>query len=138
MARPRTPTAVLESRGAFVKHPERKRQREGEPEPSGPMSQPPSHLSAAEKKVWNELAGKLAPGVAGNSDETAFEVLVCLVANYRKRNRLGLPCVVGELSAMNQLFGRFAMTPVDRGKVKVDVGKKPPKADPLSEFTTLQ
>jgi hypothetical protein len=44
MARPRTPTNVLEIRGAFKKHPERKRE---DPEPAGELGEPPRSSSRA-------------------------------------------------------------------------------------------
>jgi hypothetical protein len=133
MPQPRVPTALLEARGGFLKHPERKRERADEPEPTGCLGTSPSYLGKYEKKVWEELSSKLAPGVAANSDEAAFEVLVCLVARFRKNQKKRLPPVVGELAAMNKLFTQFAMTPADRSRVKATT-KKAKGDDPLADF----
>ena len=55
MTRTRTPTAVLELRGAFAKHPERKREREGEPRPTTLLGDPPATLTLGEKAAWQEM-----------------------------------------------------------------------------------
>jgi len=107
MPQPRVPTAMLEAKGSFLKHPERRRARDAEPKPR-PFGQAPPNLGKDEKRVWDELTGKLQPGVAGDSDETAFEVLVCLVVNFRRRRESRLPEVVGELAQMNKLFTQLA------------------------------
>lgn len=133
MPRVRVPTAILDSRGAFVKHPERRAARKNEPVPTQDLGGPPKHLRAAEKKVWTELSAKLAPGVAANSDETAFEVLVCLLVRFRSSQRKKDDPVVGEVAQMNKLFAQFAMTPADRTRVNVKAGTKKPN-DSLEEF----
>jgi len=112
----RKPTAILERSGAFAKNPQRKRARANEPIPR-PFGNCPAHLSSTDKKIWAELFAKLQPGVAGDSDEMAFEVLVCLVGNFRHREKLQLPQVIGEVSQMNLLFSKFGMTPADRSRV---------------------
>lgn len=132
MARPRTPTETLVAKGSFLRHPERKRARSSEPIPR-PFGEAPKHLGKDEKKVWNELSQKLQPGVAGDSDETAFEVLVCLVVNFRRRRKSRLPEVVGELAQMNKLFVQFGMTPADRSRVSASPGEEK-KNDPWSKL----
>ena len=119
MPQPRVPTAELEARGSFRAHPERKAKRKNEPRPSGPLCDPPAWLSKAQRQEWAYLASRMPEGVASNWDETAFEVLVCLVVSFRHRQKLGLPVVVGELTAMNRLFTQFGMTPADRSRVSV-------------------
>jgi hypothetical protein len=56
MSRPRTPTAVLELRGAFKAYPERARERAGEPRPTEPLGEPPGRLKSHEKAAWREMA----------------------------------------------------------------------------------
>src|SRR5690348_16313859 len=99
MARPRTATAILEAKGSYLRNPGRRQARALEPVPK-PFGAAPEHLHEEEKATWSEISAKLQPGVAGASDEAAFEVLCCLVVNFRRRVRLNLPHVVGELSAM--------------------------------------
>lgn len=60
MSRPRTSTAILESRGAFVHNPGRKVARTNEPRPTGTLGRPPKYLADNEKKIWRELA-RIAP-----------------------------------------------------------------------------
>src|SRR2546428_6127843 len=84
MSRRRIATSVLEARGAFLKHPERRAARMNEPNPTGELGPPPTHMSAAHRKIWRELASTTPPGVLTNCDRWAFEILVCLMAKFRK------------------------------------------------------
>ena len=68
MTRPRTPTQILQTRGSFLRHPERKRAREGEPKPDAPLGDPPAELDREHKSVWRKVAAKIPPGVASNCD----------------------------------------------------------------------
>jgi hypothetical protein len=45
---------------------------------------------------------------------------VCLVADFRRRCRLGVPQIVGEIAQMNKLFTQFGMTPADRSRVQAE------------------
>jgi hypothetical protein len=55
MSRPRTPTAVLELRGAFKNHPKQARERAGEPRPTEPLGDLPKRLKPADKAAWREM-----------------------------------------------------------------------------------
>ena len=112
MARPRTPTAELEARGGFLKHPERKSARAGEPKPTGELGDPPEELNRDEKKVWREVAALIPPGVAKNSDRIAMELIACLLGKFR-RNRAS----VGEINQLLSLLAKMGMTPADRSRV---------------------
>ena len=59
MGRPRTPTKVLELRGSFKRHPERRVDRAGEPEVTEPLGDPPDDLDEAERARWIELAREM-------------------------------------------------------------------------------
>jgi len=135
MPKHRVPTATAEAKGSFIKHPERKKARAAEPVPTKALADAPSHLGPTEQAVWFELMGKLPGNVAFDSDETSFEVLVCLVSAFRNRQSKGIPHVVGEISAMNKLFTQFGMTPADRSKVKVSNDNA---QDPLEAFLGQQ
>src|SRR5215472_3167714 len=91
-------------------------ERENEPIPR-PFGACPAHLSSSAKKIWAEVFAKWQPGVAGDSDEAAFEILVCLLANFRYRKKARPPQVISEVSQMNLLLGKFGMTPADRSRV---------------------
>jgi len=115
MARPRTPTAILNARNAFRKHPERRRATESKC--TGPLGDPPAALSRHEKAMWHEIAALLTPGVAGKSDRIAFEVLVKIASKVRHRGIGDGGATNGELHALNSLAARFGMTPADRSKI---------------------
>src|SRR5437667_12195581 len=66
MGRIPVPTEILDTRGAFLKHPERR--RPNEPQETRPLGNAPKYLTAEEKKLWREF-GKMVPyGVAKSSD----------------------------------------------------------------------
>jgi hypothetical protein len=66
MARPRTPAKVLELRGSFRAHPERKRE---DAPGAGPWSaEPPEHLTGSEIAAWREVVESL-PKVALTATE---------------------------------------------------------------------
>ena len=67
MPRPRLPSQVLALRGAFERHPERRRT---DAEGAGPwQDNPPEHLSEAELTAWRELTA-LLPKVALTASDT--------------------------------------------------------------------
>lgn len=129
MARPRTPTNVLALRGAFDKNPDRGRARANEPAPTKPLGLPPKHLTDEQKAVWRELAKRLPEGVAFDSDRHAFEMLAVLFAEFRA-SQLRMP--PPQMRQIENLLGRFGLTPADRSKVKAIVGKK--QADPWDDL----
>jgi hypothetical protein len=133
MTRPRTPTQILEAKGSFLCHPERKRAREGEPKPNGLLGGPPADFDREHCAVWHEHEAKMPAGIASNWDKTAFEVLICLIFNFRRRRKEKLPQVVGEIAQMNKLFTQFGMTPADRSRVSTKP-KDEKKDDPWSRL----
>jgi hypothetical protein len=126
MSRPRKPTATLEETGAFIKNPERKRQRSGEPIPTAPLGDPPAHLGLEERAIWLELSALMPPNVAKNSDRFAVEIIVCLMANFRKHR-----ATVGEIAQLSSLLGRMGLTASDRSRIKTT---NDPRQDPLEAF----
>jgi len=126
MPRPRVPTTILEARGSFEKHPERKRARAGEPEVSGELGEVPASMDLEECGIWKELALLLTPGVAGRSDRSAFEELVRLKARSRK-DQLN----AAEQGLLLSYMVKFGMTPSDRSRVAVPRSENP---DALEEF----
>ncbi len=129
MAGPRTPTKVLELRGAFDKHPERKSERSGEPKPKGNLGQPPKRLSAGAKTAWREFAKHAPEGVFGDSDRVAVEIASVLLAEFREDPA---EFSAARMARLDSLLGRFGMTPADRSKVVVD--KKADDADPWADL----
>jgi hypothetical protein len=127
MGRSHVPTAILDAKGSFLKHPDRK--RPNEPKSDRPLGAPPKHLNAELKQIWKEIAKRLLPGVATVADRDAFEMMVRLTAQMRNETvENPFPGVLrGNLIT---LWSRFAMTPADRCKVSVDK----PKESALSAF----
>lgn len=123
MARPRTPTAELEAKGSFLKHPERKREGSEALEAAPLLEHPRENLDPRLKEVWYEVKGYLAPGVLKLSDAPAFESLVRLIYADRR-----MWIASAERSQMIQLLSRFGMTPSDRSKVTVETSKESPLA----------
>jgi len=116
MARNKTPTTVLETRGAGKKHPERMREREGEPQPAGAIGRPPDSLNETERAIWSEVASTLPEGVLGDTDRIAMERLCRLIcqARYDPDNFTS----AREKDLISYL-GRFGMTPSDRAKITI-------------------
>lgn len=115
MGRNRTPTAVLEMRGAFVKHPERRKARANEPRPLGTIGEPPQHLSSEQSGAWRELVLHSAPGVLKNCDRFFLEVTASLLADLRA-GKLGARGVTQLIACLSKL----GMTPADRSKVQAE------------------
>jgi hypothetical protein len=55
MGRTRTPTAVLELRGAFKRNPDRLRARKNEPLVTTALPEPPPRLAKPVKSMWLEM-----------------------------------------------------------------------------------
>jgi hypothetical protein len=119
MSRPRTPTAILDAQGAFLEHPDRARENEPETDGKNGLGNAPAYLSDFQKEVWAEVSAQVLPGVAFESDRTAFELLIRLTCKMRTDtiNR-------SEVSSLIALTGRFAMNPADRSKVSVEKSKE--------------
>jgi hypothetical protein len=127
MGRNRVPTAKLEALGTFVRNPKRRRERANEPEPTGPAGDPPEHLGADERAVWNELT--LQCPWAMNSDRLALEVVCVLVAEHRRGG--GLPG--SKLAPLVGLLARLGLTPSDRSRVTAPP-RDPSLDDPAEAF----
>ena len=126
MARPRTPTNVLDARGSFKKHPERKRQ---DAEASGPLDVAPGHLDGKVLAAWNEIAACAPLDVLTNSDRISLEIAANLLAQFRDEP-IEMPAA--RLVRLEALLGKFGMTPADRAKVG---GKKEaPKGNPFADL----
>lgn len=126
MARPRTPTNVLDARGSFKKHPERKRQ---DAETAGPLTAAPAHLGGAVLHCWNEIASAAPRDVLSDSDRISLELAANLLAQFRD-DPIEFPAA--KLVRLEALLGKFGMTPADRAKVG---GKKEaPKGNPFADL----
>jgi phage terminase small subunit len=124
MGRNRTPSAVLDAKGANIKNPQRR--RIAEPKGGRPLGSPPKHLDEKHKAVWKEISSRMLPGVVFRSDRDAFELLVRLTVKLRD----GDLDKAAQMTTLISLWSRFAMTPSDRSKVVAEQ----PKESQLSKF----
>ena len=124
MGRNKTPTAILEARGAFIANPSMR--RPNEPKSDKPIGGPPAWMTKEEKKVWRQLAKQALPGVLRESDRMLFALMVRLAAKLQANETLR----VGEMATLITLGSKFAMNPADRSRVVVE---KPAESS-LSKF----
>jgi phage terminase small subunit len=131
MARRRKTAVELENSGAFRKNPQRRRV---DPEPKGEIGEPPKWLDQLERSIWRELVANSIPGCLKDSDRSQFETLCKLKAIERKEGIGGNRGLSGSLlGQMNTLAAKFGMTPADRTKLAVPLGKAKSKAQ-MSEY----
>lgn len=114
MARPRTPTKILKLRGVESRNPGRLKAREGEPQETRPLGDPPDSLTDAERVVWGELAENAVPGVLGKADRHSMELLSRLMAKFRAGDLSG-----GERGHLIALLRHLGFTPGDRSRINV-------------------
>ena len=126
MARPRTPTNVLDARGSFKKHPERKRQ---DAETAGELTAPPLHLTGATLGAWHAIVACAPRDVITESDRLSLELMASLLAEFRQSPA---DFTAAKLVRLEALLGKFGMTPADRAKVG---GKREaPKGNPFADL----
>lgn len=125
--RPRKPTHLHKLEGTRTRT-----NRRHEPEPTGPLGDPPSCLPAAAAAAWREIAEALSPGVAGNSDRIAVEIVARLLARLRSADGI----TAAELSCLHRGLASLGMTPTARSKVAPPVREpKPAVPDPWDALT---
>ena len=126
MARPRTPTALLDARGAFKHDPQRK--RDGEPVVKTPIGAPPDDFSADERKHWRGLVDRAPMGVLTSADYYSVVMAAKLLAeffgNYADFSH-------ARMARLHSLLGQFGMTPSERAKLSIPKAKE---ANPFDEF----
>lgn len=115
MARPRTPTAILEAKGAFDKNPQRGRARAGEPRPRIGIGDPPDDLPDDVRACWHDIVSCCAPGVLTCADRIA----VLSTARLLARENKGI-ISTGERGQLHRMLAEMGMTPKGRAYVQVD------------------
>ena len=114
MGRPRTPTKILELKGAFKRHPERK--RTNEPRPAGKIGNPPKHFSRELKAAWREIVKLTPEGVLTSADRIHLEVMSHLLVEFRA-NPEGFSAA--KLTRLDAMFSKVGLNPCDRSKVVI-------------------
>ena len=96
MARPRIPANVLDMRGSFKKHPERRRK---DSEGKKPLeTDPPTHLEQAIVPAWHYIVSRLPLITVYDCDEIAIEMAArCLAGVWS----------LGQLGSLHPSFGRL-------------------------------
>jgi len=124
MPKPRTPSAVLEARGAFAKDPARQREdfQAGEFDPA-----PPTYFKAHQKAVWNEIVGVLPATVLQATDRMAVELAARLIAQFRKQPDDEV--ISAQVAQIRTALAVLGMTPADRSRVSA---KKEVQVNPFA------
>jgi hypothetical protein len=112
MARPRTPTAVLKLRGAFINHPSRGRDREFEPRIATGLPAPPKNLDSATSKMWQAMQSRGYWLTSG--DRFLVEIAAALMARYRIDQLKS-----GDVSQLIGLLSKIGFSPSERGKMNL-------------------
>lgn len=123
MPKPRTPSTVLEARGAFAHNPDRAREdfQSGDFDPA-----PPKYFDAKQKAVWHEIVGLLPPKVLQATDRMAVELTSRLVANFRAMDDAAV--TMAQVAQIRTALATLGMTPADRSRVSA---VKTPAANPF-------
>lgn len=134
MARPKTPTKILELKGSFKKDPQRS--RTGEPEPELGIGEPPKDMSENKAAIWREVDSQLVAGVLTISDRKAFELLVDGLYEIKygvermhpqTGDLITVPATRLERESVFKMLGKFGMTPSDRANIVVPEKKQDQK-----------
>lgn len=126
MARPRTPTKILDARGAFKKDPQRR--RDGEPEVREPIGPAPDYFAPDQLAAWNQIVGQAPLGVLTAADCLAVETASILVAEFRSNPA---DFQTGKLGRLQSFLGQFGMNPSDRAKLSIE---KPKDVNPFASL----
>lgn len=109
MPRPRTPSNVLDMRGAFKKHPERKRE---DLQGVGDFnSTPPQWLAAPIVPAWHRVVSQINPAVLTGSDTESIAVMARLLSQFE------LTSDKTYATELRQWFSQYGMTAVGRTKL---------------------
>lgn len=127
MSRPRTPSAILDARGAFKKNPDRK--REGEPEVKDAIAPPPDTLSESARNAWRTICEKAAPGVVTDMDYMKVHVAAIL---WGKCEDADWDIPVSQFALLGKLLGEFGFDPSSRSKL--NIGKQGGDANPFDDL----
>ena len=112
MSRPRTATAILDARGAFKAHPERKRE-----DPKVDSAFPdvaPSELDPLEVKWWHRIRKMVPAAVLTGADQALMIQAAALMAEYMS-DRRGM--ATSRMAHMTKVLGLFGLSPSDRARL---------------------
>ncbi len=114
MGRPRTPTAVLELRGAFRRNPNRR--RKFEPRKLTALPEPRPSLPKPVKAAWLEMQSR---GFwLTSADKFLVEIATKLMAGYRSDQLKS-----GDVSMLIGLLSVIGFSPKERGSMDLPSGR---------------
>jgi hypothetical protein len=126
MPTPRKPSRLLEISGAFAKNPSRRRARENEPVPEGPLGPPPKEWTDGAEhnqrcvellKAWNEIVAQASFGVLTSSDRDLVEVTCYLKYRIRRAVAGYGKATSGDYAQLNRNLGQMGLIPSERSRV---------------------
>ncbi|PHR17307.1 MAG: terminase [Sphingopyxis sp.] len=118
MGRPRTATSVLDARGAFKKHSERRNERAKEPKVSSPFPKSaPRHLSKGQAACWREVVRIAPAGVLTGADTLVVEVIACLLSEFREMKGM-VPA--SRITRLTSEMAKIGLSPSARASLSVD------------------
>jgi hypothetical protein len=123
MPKPRTPSNVLEARGAFAHNPDRTR----EDFQSGDFDKTaPKYFTKPQRAVWDEMVALLPETVLQATDRMAVELASRLVARFRSLDDADV--TMAQVAQIRTALASLGMTPADRSRVS---SKKAPTVNPF-------
>jgi hypothetical protein len=110
MGRPRSPTSVLQLRGAFKINPGRFKDRKNEPLVTTALPEPPRRLPKPVKLAWLEMQSY--GWWLKSADRFLVEIAAVLMARYRIDELKS-----GDVSQLIGLLGKIGFSPNERGRM---------------------
>jgi hypothetical protein len=123
----RKSTALLEASGAFDHNPARRRDREGEPTPEGPLGDPPQEWIDGKEsnarfqallKCWAEIVEQAPFGVLSSMDRTHVESTCYLMYKIRRAAAGYGKSTSGDFAQLNKNLSQMGLIPSERSRVK--------------------
>lgn len=122
MPRPRTPSNILELRGAYKLNPQRRRV---DLEGVGDLPAPPSCFTDDEREAWETLAAIAPPGTLTGSDGPSLAAMAILYARMLQTRS------VKDIAELRAWVGQYGFSAA--GRAKLGVTKQKPQTK-FSEF----
>lgn len=120
MPKSRTASKLLELRGSYKKHPERK--RENEPVVTEPLPKhPPAYFTSEQAACWKEVTELAPPGVLFKADGIIVEMVSVLLAEFRVR---GASMEGSKLTRLSSEMNRIGLSPSSRAGLQVAQPRK--------------
>ena len=130
MGRPRTPTKIHELSGAFLKDPQRRADRAGEPVDARPLGDPPDYFDEKMVAAWLDVVEMAPAGVLAAADRGLVESAARMLEEIRQLETdvvtkdgqvvtIRKPVAASELNAFLRCLTEMGLTPAARSKVKL-------------------